>query len=139
MHRPLYPNIEPDWRVLINPRCPLIPNSGAEADIARAPRSANNGSGYYFIQSAGRYGQVVSKDVEATGIVDTITQTVPEGSMPGLQRMNQGCNQSHIRVMTVSHSDRRLADAPWTKQRDEPSLSNPVTNLGLRHLAVNQH
>jgi hypothetical protein len=41
--------------------------------------------------------------------------------------------------MTVSHGDRRLADAPWTKQRDEPSLSNPVTNLGLRHLAANQH
>src|SRR5258708_12891867 len=60
-------------------------------------------------------------------------------STPDLQRMNQGCNQSHIRVMTVSHGDRRLADAPWTKQRDEPSLSNPVTNLGLRHLAANQH
>ena len=41
--------------------------------------------------------------------------------------------------MTGSHGDRRLADAPWTKQRDEPSLSNPVTNLGLRNLAANQH
>ena len=41
--------------------------------------------------------------------------------------------------MTVSHGDRRLADAPWTKQHDEPSLSNPVTNLGLRRLAANQH
>ena len=84
-------------------------------------------------------GQVVSEDVESKGIVDTIAQTVPEGSSPGLQRMNQGCNRSHIRVMTVSHGDRRLADAPWTKQRDGSSLSNPVTNLGLRHLAVNQH
>jgi hypothetical protein len=35
-------------------------------------------------------GQVVSEDVESTGIVDTIAQTVPEGSTPGLQRMNQG-------------------------------------------------
>jgi hypothetical protein len=41
--------------------------------------------------------------------------------------------------MTVSDGDRRLADTPWTKQRDEPSLSNPVTNLGLGHLAANQH
>ena len=40
--------------------------------------------------------------------------------------------------MTVSHNDRRLADASWTKQRDEPSMSNPVANLGLRHLAANQ-
>ena len=102
-------------------------------------RYAKNGSGFYFIQSTRRYGQVVSDDVEPTGIVDTIAQTVPEWSTPGLQRMNQGCNQSHIRVMTVSHGDRRLADAPWTKQRDEPSLSNPITNLGLRHLAANQH
>ena len=84
-------------------------------------------------------GQIVSEDVKSTGIVDTITQTVPEGSTPGLQRMNQGCNQSHIRVMTGSHGDRRLADAPWTKQRDEPFLSNPVTNLGHRRLAANQH
>src|ERR1700751_2388420 len=53
--------------------------------------------------------------------------------------MNQGCNQSHIRVMTVSHGDRRLADASWTKQRDEPSLSNPITHLRLRHLAANLH
>ena len=81
----------------------------------------------------------MSEDVESAGIVDTIAQTVPEGSTPGLQRMNQGCNQSHIRVMTVSHGNRRLADAPWTKQRDESSLSNPVTNLGLRHVAANQH
>jgi len=35
-------------------------------------------------------GQVVSEDVESTGIVDTVAQTVPEGSTPGLQRMNQG-------------------------------------------------
>ena len=84
-------------------------------------------------------GQAVPEDLGPTGIVYTIAQTVPEGSTPGLQRMNQGCNQSHIRVMTVRHGDRRLADAPWTKQRDEPSLSNPVTNLGLRHLAANQH
>src|SRR6185295_3112588 len=84
-------------------------------------------------------GQAVPEDLGPTGIVYTIAQTVPEGSTPGLQRMNQGCNQSPIRVMTVSHGDRRLADAPWTKQRDEPSLSNPVTNLGLRHLAANQH
>jgi hypothetical protein len=53
-------------------------------------RSAKNGSGFYFIQSNRRYQQVVSEDVEATGIVDTIAQTVPEGSTPGLQRMNQG-------------------------------------------------
>jgi hypothetical protein len=72
-------------------------------------------------------------------IVDTITRPVPEGSTPGVQRVNQGCNQSHIHVMTVSHDDRRLADASGAKQGDEPSLSNPVTNLGLRHLAANQH
>src|SRR5258705_3947058 len=84
-------------------------------------------------------GQVGSEDVESTGIVDTITQAVPEGSTPGLQRMNQGCNQSHIRVMTGSHGDRRLVDAPWTKQRDEPSLSNPVADLGHCRLAADQH
>ena len=114
-----------------------IPDSSRTSrEVRKVPK---NGSGFYFIQSTRRYGQVVSEDVEPTGIVDTIAQTVPEGSTPGLQRMNQGCNQSHIRVMTVSHCDRRLADAPWTKQRDEPSLSNPVTNLGLHHLAANQH
>ena len=114
-----------------------IPDSSRTSrEVRKVPK---NGSSFYFIQSTRRYGQVVSEDVEPTGIVDTIAQTVPEGSTPGLQRMNQGCNQSHIRVMTVSHGDRRLADAPWTKQRDEPSLSNPVTNLGLRHLAANQH
>jgi hypothetical protein len=77
--------------------------------------------------------------LKSTGIVDTISRTLPEGSAPGLQRMNQGCNQSYIRIMTVSHGDGRLADAPWTKQRDEPSLSNPVANLGRRHLAANLH
>jgi hypothetical protein len=72
-------------------------------------------------------------------MVDTIARTVPERSTPGLQRMNQGCNQSHIRVMTGSHGDRRLVDAPWTKQRDEPSLSNPVVDLGHCRLAADQH
>jgi hypothetical protein len=92
-----------------------------------------------FIPSTRRYGQVVSGGVDSTGIVDTITQTAPKGSTPDLQCMNQGCNQSHIGVMTVRHGDRRLANALWTKQRDEPPLSNPVTNLGLRHLAADQH
>jgi hypothetical protein len=63
----------------------------------------------------------------------------PNRSAPGLQRMNQVCNQPHICIMAVSHGDHRLADVPWTKQRDEPSLSNPVTDLGLRHVAANQH
>ena len=88
---------------------------------------------------SGRYGQVVSEDVEFARIVDANTQTVTKGSTPGLQHMNQGRNQSHIRIMTVSHDDRRLADAPWTKQHDELSLSYPATNLALRHLAANQH
>jgi hypothetical protein len=114
-------------------------NFGHRRKSTFATQSAKNGSGFYFVQSTRRYCQVVLQDVESTGKVDTITRTVPEGSTPGLQRMNQGCNQSHIRVMTISHGDRRLADAPWTKQRDEPSLSYPVTNLGLRHLAANQH
>jgi hypothetical protein len=118
---------------------PLCPNIDQIPQRSEMTRCAKNGSGFYFIQSTRRYEQVVSEDVESRGIVDTITQTVPEGSTPGLQRMNQGCNQSHIRVMTGSDGDRRLADAPWTKQRDEPSLSNPVTNLGHRRLAANQH
>jgi hypothetical protein len=52
---------------------------------------------------------------------------------------NQGCNQSHIRVMTGNHGDRRPADAAWTNYGDEPSLSNPITNLGHRRLAIDQH
>jgi hypothetical protein len=117
-----------------------VPGQSGHAlpDLHR-PVCAKNGSGFYFIQSTRRYGQVVSEDVESTGIVDIITQTVPERSTPGLLRMNQGCNQSHIRAMTGSHGDSRLVDAPWTKQRDELSLSNPVTNLGHRRLASNQH
>jgi hypothetical protein len=92
-----------------------------------------------FIPSTRRYGQIVSEGVESTGIAGTITQTAPKESTPDLQRMNQGCNQSHVGVMTVRHGDRRLASAPWTEQRDEPPLSNPITNLGLRHLAADQH
>jgi hypothetical protein len=82
---------------------------------------------------------VVPEIVESTGIVETVTQTVPKGSTPDVQHMNQGCNQSHTCVVTVGHGDRHLADAPWMKQRNEPSLSNPVTNLGLHHLVANQH
>ena len=59
-------------------------------------------------------------------------------SMPGLQSLNQGCNQSHIRVMTGSHCN-RLAGADWTKHGDEPSLSNRVANLGHHRPAFDQH
>ena len=53
--------------------------------------------------------------------------------------MNQGCNQSHIRVMPGSYGDRRPADAARANEGDEPPLSNPVTNLGHRRLATDPH
>ena len=61
------------------------------------------------------------------------------GSTPGLQRMNQGCNQSHIRVITVSYDDRRLIDVLCAKQQNETSLSNAVTNLGHAQPASHRH
>ena len=72
---------------------------------------------------------------------DQAASAARERSTPGFQSLNQGCNRFHIRVMTGSHGERRPADADWTNQGDEPSLSNPITNLGnirpaIRYLGV---
>ena len=61
-----------------------------------------------------------------------------DGSTPCLQSLKQGRNQSHIRF-TPCGPRRHLADATWTKQCDEPSLSNRVANLRHRGLAAGQH